>query len=228
MSAFSISPLTNVPPPQADEFPNFIQWQEDGVNLGGPDADTINCSSGITATRGVGENSNVVTLTAAGGATIGVSRMIAPADPPSEDRMLFDGTSFLDQWTDVALVVSADWEWQSIEQLLHIITAGVYRVTLVCSLDTDNYGAEWPDGNSTYGSTVIGAFTTNTSAQARTHTTGDLEDQRNVMAWTDQHIIEASADSTYQVGVYAKASDTSVPVRPGMVMIVERLGDLPS
>jgi hypothetical protein len=63
MTAFSVTPLTDVPPPAAQEFPNFIQFQADGTDLGGADADTVNFGAGLTATRGTGENSNVVTLT---------------------------------------------------------------------------------------------------------------------------------------------------------------------
>lgn len=66
MSAFSIAPLTDIPPPVAESFPNFIQFQEDGTDLGAADADTVNFSTGLTATRGVGENSNVITVTSEG------------------------------------------------------------------------------------------------------------------------------------------------------------------
>jgi len=63
MTAFSVTPLTDVPPPAAQEFPNFIQMQAAGTDLGGPDADTLNFGAGLTATRGTGENSNVVSVT---------------------------------------------------------------------------------------------------------------------------------------------------------------------
>lgn len=223
---FSITPLLDMPPPEAQEFPNFIQFQEDGTDLGSNDADTLNFADGLTATRGTGENANVVTVTGAGGSSTGAMILIAPADPPSEERMLFNGTPFLLEWTLNQLVTSADWEW--VEELdnnhLHIINGGVYRVTMTCFLDTDNYSAEWPNGNSTYGSMVDGV---STSAQARTHTTGDPEDTLNVMRWTDQFVFTAADDSTYFLGVYAKATDTETPVRPGLTVVVERLGAAP-
>ena len=62
MPAFSVTPLTDVPPPQAADFPDFIQFQAAGTDLGLSDADTLNFSTGLTATRGTGENSNVVTV----------------------------------------------------------------------------------------------------------------------------------------------------------------------
>ena len=62
---FGITPAGPVFPEQTDEgFPQFIQWQLDGENLGDTSADTVNITGGLTATRGVGENENVITLSA--------------------------------------------------------------------------------------------------------------------------------------------------------------------
>lgn len=228
MPAFSITPLTDIPPPAAESFPNFISFENQGEALGLPDADTLNFAEGLTATRGTGENSNVVTVTAEDGASgsIGAMIMIAPDDPLIEERMLFDGTPYMTEWSVNMLVPSADWEWviDLDNNHLHIINGGVYSVTMTCFLDTANYGAEWPDGNSTYGSIVSD---TSTSAQARTHTAGDLEDDRAVMRWTDQHLFTADDDSTFFLGVYAKGDVTDTPVWPGIRVVIARLGDLP-
>jgi hypothetical protein len=67
MSNWSISPAAPFPPPTAGEFPQYIQFQEDGTDLGRPDATTVNFGSGLAATRGTGENEGVVTVTASGG-----------------------------------------------------------------------------------------------------------------------------------------------------------------
>ncbi len=67
MATFGITPVTGYPQPPSDDFPQFIQFQENGENLGAPDADTLNFGNGITATRGTGENSNIVSVTATGG-----------------------------------------------------------------------------------------------------------------------------------------------------------------
>lgn len=67
MPSFSITPVTGYPLPASDEFPQFIQFQENGEDLGGPDADTVNFANGVTATRGTGESANVITVTAEGG-----------------------------------------------------------------------------------------------------------------------------------------------------------------
>lgn len=65
--AFSITPASGYPPTTPDEFPNFIQFQSGGSDLGGPDADVLNFGDGLSATRGVGENANKVTVQAIGG-----------------------------------------------------------------------------------------------------------------------------------------------------------------
>lgn len=67
MATFGITPVTGYPIPPSDEFPQFIQMQSDGVDLGGPDVDTLNFTTNLTATRGTGENASTVTITASGG-----------------------------------------------------------------------------------------------------------------------------------------------------------------
>lgn len=63
---FSITPTSAFPPAASEDFPNFIQFQFNGVNLGGPDADTINFVGTLVAvSRGssaVDENTITVVL----------------------------------------------------------------------------------------------------------------------------------------------------------------------
>lgn len=60
---FTITPV-NQAPAEDDGFPNFIQFQFNGVNLGGPDADTVNfVGSGFTVARGTGDDENTITVT---------------------------------------------------------------------------------------------------------------------------------------------------------------------
>lgn len=64
--AFGFNPAGNGFPSQAPEgFPNYIQFRADGENLGDPDVDTVDFVYPLVATRGTGENSNVVTVTTA-------------------------------------------------------------------------------------------------------------------------------------------------------------------
>ena len=62
--SFGITPATGFPPQASDEFPNYIQFQNQGVDLGMPNVDTVNFGRNLTATRGTGENANVVTVVA--------------------------------------------------------------------------------------------------------------------------------------------------------------------
>lgn len=67
MTGFSVSPVGVFPAVADDGFPEFIQWLLNGTPLGGPDAQVINLTTNLTATRGVGENANVITIAAEGG-----------------------------------------------------------------------------------------------------------------------------------------------------------------
>jgi hypothetical protein len=64
MSAFSVTPVGPFPTANDQGFPQFMQWQQNGVNLGGPDVETVNVAAGLAATRGVGEQEKTVTITA--------------------------------------------------------------------------------------------------------------------------------------------------------------------
>ncbi len=69
MPAFALTPANpgGFPPVTSLEFPNFIQFRFNGVDLGGPDATVLNVvgGSGITLERGTGADANKVTLTIA-------------------------------------------------------------------------------------------------------------------------------------------------------------------
>jgi hypothetical protein len=60
---WGISPV-EFTPPESDAFPDFLQWQDNGENLGDTAASTVNATNGIKAERGVGEDANVITLSA--------------------------------------------------------------------------------------------------------------------------------------------------------------------
>lgn len=65
MPTFAIAPVS-VSQAESGDFPDYLQFQKDGVDLGGPTVDTVNIANGITATRGVGEDANVLTLSVDG------------------------------------------------------------------------------------------------------------------------------------------------------------------
>lgn len=226
MPAFSITPLTDIPPPAAESFPQFIQFQEDGTDLGLPDADTLNFANGLTATRGTGENSNVVTVTggASGGSSASLIQLTSPGDAPVEESMFFDGNNYIRYWNSLVVIESADWTWldESGDTRLLFNTAGIYRITTTSFIDASG---EWPDGDSTFGS-VAGD---SASAQARHHVLSDPVDTRTRMQWTDQFIYTAEAESQIYLGLYALATATESAVQSAqMQVIIERIADVPA
>jgi hypothetical protein len=63
MSGFSISPASSAPPVTPEQFPNFIQFRLNGVDLGGPDVTVVDfVGAGWVVTRGEGELSHVLTV----------------------------------------------------------------------------------------------------------------------------------------------------------------------
>lgn len=218
MPAFSVSPITDIPAPQAESFPNFIQFQASGENLGGADADTLNFSTGLTATRGTGENSDVVTLTAAGGASYGVIRLSRPPDPPPG---AFDLVPFAADWQSSVLVENAGWSFA--DGALTFAETGIYRVVATCTIQPD--GNVWPVGVTYYGS-IIGA---SRSFLSRFYTDYELV-YSNTVQWTDQHVLTIDTEQTAvdcRLYAYATATDYAVAA-VSMTLVVERLGDLPA
>lgn len=62
MPSFGITPVSGFPLPESAAFPEFIQFQSEGVNLGDNAADTVDFTGTVRATRGTGENSSKVTV----------------------------------------------------------------------------------------------------------------------------------------------------------------------
>lgn len=126
--AFGLTPVTGFPPVTPDEFPNFIQFRADGTNLGGPDADVVDFVYPLVATRGTGENENVVTVTTA------ENPSAVPAG--SIDVMAFTLTgSGSGAWTFASLLADADvGSWNDGTDVLTFASAGVYQVQVASRL----------------------------------------------------------------------------------------------
>lgn len=223
MSAFSVTPVSNIPPPNAEEFPNFIQFQQDGENLGGPDADTLNFV-GLKATRGVGENSNVVTVTAA---SPGLLTLASNPDPPFA-IMTFDNVPANNIWSGGdAEVPSQNWEWSQDDLQLRFNATGIYQIISTNYIEAD--AGVWPNGATTYGSQIGDPFGTGSrGVQARFHDETNPEDTRARMDWTDQHIVYVTSEGELMAcGLFASAEETTAGIQfARMRMTITRLGDL--
>lgn len=129
MPAFSISPAQGFARPDDEGFPNYIQFQAAGSNLGLPNADTLNFGSGLTATRGTGENANVVTVTAEGGGggaqSSAIFRLSGGMATPN----------VVVEWDAPQEIVSLD--GVSMTATAITVTPGVYAVTMQVQLSLD-------------------------------------------------------------------------------------------
>lgn len=121
MPSFSVTPVGPFPPVNSGDFPNFLQWQWEGDDLGEPDVDTVNLTGGVEATRGTGENANTLTLDFSGGAS-----EVAWRDVPGDTTLAI---------TDNGNALSTSG------------TSGAQNVTI--PLDTGNTAVDLPIGAST-------------------------------------------------------------------------------
>lgn len=135
---FGMTPVGGFPPASADDFPNYIQFQEDGVNLGGPDADTVNFTGNVSATRGEGENANIITVEIPVEGSGGSS----PSTPPQVLAVVLSATSGptfadppetpWDTWASTVLVESTQASWDNTtgitfaEEGMYEVHASVY------------------------------------------------------------------------------------------------------
>ena len=66
MATFGLTPtVAGFPPPNSEDFPNYLQFRAGGVDLGGRDADTVDFVGGRVS-RGTGDNSGIVTVVIGG------------------------------------------------------------------------------------------------------------------------------------------------------------------
>lgn len=194
--AFGISPATPTiaagdnPPATSDGFPRYIQFQNNGTDLGAPDVDTVNFADNLTVTRGTGENANKVTVVAAavapgGGSETGtlVVRLVGAADGA------FNNAAF-SNWTGTVLNTSDDATWNEASNQVEFATAGVYSVRVVGRIVA---ATDWaPNDESAYGASVTGGSPGVRSVHTR------YAGFQGSMTWdtaqfTDEFVVEAVA-----------------------------------
>ncbi len=154
--AFGFNPAGNGFPSQAPEgFPNFIQLQSNGTNLGAPNVDTIDFADGLVATRGTGENANKVTVIAGtnpSGGAAAADELVASLVGSASGA--FNGAAF-SNWTGTVLHTSADAEWNEATNAVDVLQTGLYEVSIQARV-TPNSGT-WPSAQGDfvqYGSEV--------------------------------------------------------------------------
>ncbi len=172
MATFSITPVTDFPPPDADAFPNFIQFQADGVDLGLADADTVNFTGGLRATRGTGESSSLVTVRGA---------LLSWRDSANDTTLTLadagNGVAMTATSGEVFVTVPADTGDETVDFLageaVLIFAAATARVTVV-----SESGVELQYRSAALTNSLAGEFSTATLIKRAANTwvlCGDLE-----------------------------------------------------
>ena len=132
--AFGLTPAGNGFPPQApDSFPNYIQFQHEGTNLGTATVDTVDFTGSVFVSRGDGENSNKLTVVvgsnpSAGGGGGGTTEELV-LSLAAAGAGTFNGVVF-SNWTGTVLHSSADAAWNPSTQVVDLAQTGLYEVEI--------------------------------------------------------------------------------------------------
>jgi hypothetical protein len=73
--SFSVTPITDLPPAVSDATRRSLQFQFNGVDVGGRETDTVNISdlsNILSVTAGVGEQVNVLTIGSVAAPAVGL------------------------------------------------------------------------------------------------------------------------------------------------------------
>lgn len=154
--AFGLTPAGAGFPPQApDEFPNYIQFQSNGTDLGLPNVDIVDFADGLVATRGTGENANKVTVSAGtnpSGAAAAAEELVVSLTGTASGT--FNGAAF-SNWSGTVLHTSADAEWNEAANVIDVLQTGLYEVSIQGHIAPDS--GTWPSAQGDfvqYGSDV--------------------------------------------------------------------------
>ena len=185
MPAFAITAVGGFPPPTAEEFPQFLQWQDNGTDLGLPNVDTVNIvGDSASATRGTGANANTVTI------TVGAAGLFLLSSQTQQVSM--NGTNL--EWTvNDAFLESPDATWEPSTSQLLLVEPGTYEIVMNGRFAMNDPGfQEFPTGLTFYGSNIQGAEDI-INFSRYTHTfvadTSDITE----LSWTDTFITQTLA-----------------------------------
>lgn len=192
MPGFTIAPVS-IAATEDTGFPNFIQFQQDGVNLGGPDADTVDFGTGLTATRGTGENENRVTVVAESSPSSSTPLLVARLDPLSNGNLGTYAYAPFTDWSGTVLAsTTSNISWDQETQSVLLTEAGVYSVDFQAHLtDNDRQVFDFSDmaGNVIYGTEVSEAVSITLSEHYTGENQGTSSLPTNTVAWADRYIV---------------------------------------
>lgn len=225
-------------PPTGKSFPDFLQFQKDGQNLGGPDVTTVNFTgAGVQATRGTGANASVLTVQVAGGGGGGggdagafVARLEYSQNP------YLAGSSYVGATMDqYAVLVPAPFvSVVEPDGVLLFSRAGVYEFVIHGQAD---YVGEyvWPPSGALYGSLVVDVTSEEVVGYSMHHYHNSEQilftgaGWAKTVGWTDVSVIEVSQGDARTVNLYVDKYEADPEANMDLyaTLIVRRLGDLP-
>lgn len=206
---FGVNPETGGAQEAPEAFGTYIQFQQNGANLGAATVHTVNLTSGITASRGTGENAGVLTLSAAGGGGSAEPSLVLLLE--SLANTTFAGADF-SNWDGTERVASADAEWNSGAQEVVFNRTGVYEVRVLGEVVAVD--GSWPAGGqeAIYGAYVPSAVDIDRTAYSRGPASlPGLANNPGFMRWTDSFLFNVSdiEEDSFPVCLYARGySDT--------------------
>lgn len=213
---FGITPTQGFNPTTDNEFPDYMQFQADGVDLGDRAADTLNFATGLTATRGTGEAANVVTVEGEGGGS--APSLIVQLFPNTQGVM--SGALFSD-WTGNPMTASADAEWSESDKAIKFLATGLYRIQITAQTNT---GSSWPTDQTWVGSD----FGDDVSIERTVYARHDGENvvTENTVGWSDEFVVNVTAvNQLVPPKVYGRAYvSSSSPMNFKARVTVQRLG----
>ena len=237
MPAFSISPAGPFPPPGGDEFPNYLQIQSEGENLGTPTADTLNFTGdGVTVTRGAGENVNKVTVDIPGGGGGGGGSAVA-AFTMAGVGMGKGYEHAFSNWTAGAIVSQSFVSWDQDTQRFVFNQSGIYlftirgRITLASGLSWNDlsataiamYGTFFLDGDDNQ--YFVGQY-----SKPGTRYPDPGADFPKTLSWTDAaHRIVSSDGESVRIQLFFDNYDdngSGATFEPSAEVFIERIGDV--
>lgn len=210
-------------PPTGKSFPDFLQFQKDGQNLGGPDVTTVNFTGpGVQATRGTGENAGVLTVQVAGGgpgpAPGGAPYarfLLSPSSPPA-----MDGSEF-SSWDCYEEYPSDDVVWSSANRSAVVTRNGLYRVDVRIFVDSNG---EWPAAAMRYGAHFPGHVDETCYYLPSELPSGDP--LAPALGWSETAYLDLDGNEyiPFSVSVYA-AGSTGSTYDAWVDMVVTRVAD---
>lgn len=225
MSNFGLTPAGPFPPPTGDGFGTAPQYQNQGVDLGGPDAATLNFATGLTATR----TGDVVSVAAEGGGPPASTAILAayltgsmpsPTANVRVNNWVLSTTPFDDGSGRVV--------WNSTTAQLQINVSGVYAFDLQGQWVGASAGNFWdPTNVSPFGFMIDGSFITPSLHTRRQATTLDNSGVNAVECWSDRFTRVCANGELITITMWYDRADGAAPASAdaALALVVTRLMD---